>query len=144
MQNITEAYLVEFLSERKVKPTAMRILVLRQLMESDYSLTLRQLEELLHPADRSTIFRTLSLFEQKHLVHTIDDGSGATRYEVCNAGHMSEDTDQHPHFRCLHCGQTICLTHHRMPSIVLPDGFVRHHANYIITGLCAKCSGEEQ
>ena len=122
----------------------MRILVLRQLATSNQTLTLRELEELLHPADRSTIFRTLSVFEEQHLVHAIDDGSGATRYELCHAHHSSYDNDLHPHFRCLRCGQTICLTELQMPAITLPEGFHVLRINYIVTGICGNCTKREE
>lgn len=144
MIEITEEGLSQMLQERGIKPTAMRILVLRQLAASDQTLTLRELEELLHPADRSTIFRTLSVFEEQHLVHAIDDGSGATRYELCHAHHSSYDNDLHPHFRCLRCGQTICLTELQMPAITLPEGFHVHRINYIVTGICGNCTKREE
>ena len=102
MQNLTE-----LLTSRGIKPTSMRLLVLRSLIEANSTLSLRELEETLLPADRSTIFRTLTLFEQQHLVHTIDDGSGSARYEICLSEHNDEEDDRHLHFRCLHCGRTI-------------------------------------
>ena len=142
MPDITAQQLTEYLYAHRIKPTAMRLLVLRQLMEAEQTLTLRQLEEALAPADRSTIFRTLSLFVQQHAAHVVDDGSGATRYEICHGHHTDDDDDRHPHFRCLHCGRTICLTGQRMPSITLPDGFISQHVNYVITGLCSDCSGQ--
>lgn len=140
MTEINAQQLTERLASHQIKPTAMRLLVLRQLMEAGQTLTLRELEEALAPADRSTIFRTLNLFVQQHMAHVIDDGSGATRYEICHGHHDDDDDDRHPHFRCIHCGRTICLTEQRMPPIALPEGFVSHHSNYIITGLCAECS----
>ena len=140
MTEITAQQLTERLASHQIKPTAMRLLVLRQLMEASQTLTLRELEEALAPADRSTIFRTLNLFVQQHVVHVVDDGSGATRYEICHGHHTDDEDDRHPHFRCIHCGRTICLTEQRMPPITLPEGFVSHNSNYIITGLCAECS----
>ena len=140
MAEITAQQLTERLASHQIKPTAMRLLVLRRLMEAKQTLTLRELEEALAPADRSTIFRTLSLFEQQHVVHVIDDGSGATRYEICHGHHTADNDDRHPHFRCINCGRTICLSEQRMPPISLPEGFVSHHSNYIITGLCAECT----
>ena len=140
MAEITAQQLTERLTSHQIKPTAMRLLVLRQLMEAEQTLTLRQIEEVLTPADRSTIFRTLNLFVQHHVVHVVDDGSGATRYEICHSHHIDGEDDRHPHFRCTQCGRTICLTQQRMPPITLPEGFVSHHTNYIITGLCAECT----
>lgn len=140
MPGNAELYLVELLQARSIKPTAMRLLVLKCLVEAGETLTLRQIEDRLYPADRSTIFRTLSLFEQHHLLHTIDDGSGSARYEVCHSHHHSDDDDRHPHFRCLRCGRTFCLPEQRIPKVELPEGYQVQQVNYVITGICAECS----
>ena len=140
MPGNAELYLVELLQARSIKPTAMRLLVLKCLVEAGETLTLRQIEDMLYPADRSTIFRTLSLFEQHHLLHTIDDGSGSARYEVCHSHHHSDDDDRHPHFRCLRCGRTFCLPEQRIPKVELPEGYQVQQVNYVITGICADCS----
>ncbi len=140
MQRNTEQYLIELLQTRNIKPTAMRLLVLKCLVEAGETLTLRQIEDILYPADRSTIFRTLSLFEQQHLLHSINDGSGSARYEVCHSHHHSNDDDRHPHFRCLRCGRTICLFEQRIPKVDLPEGFQVQQVNYVITGICSECS----
>lgn len=140
MSGNTEQYLVELLQARSIKPTAMRLLVLKCLVEEGETLTLRQIEDMLYPADRSTIFRTLSLFEQHHLLHTIDDGSGSARYEMCHSHHHSDDDDRHPHFRCLRCGRTFCLPEQRIPKVELPEGYQVQQVNYVITGICAECS----
>lgn len=143
MQESKDQVLIEKLQERGVKPTAMRLLVLQCLIGSSEALTLRQIEEKLIEADRSTIFRTLALFEQQHLIHSINDGSGSTRYEFCRSHHHNAHDDRHPHFRCLHCQRTICLTEQRIPSIVLPEGFQVSQVNYIITGICPDCAAAE-
>ena len=72
-----------------VKPTAMRLLVYRELERSQRPLSLKEMEERMPNAERSTIFRTLTLFLEHHLIHGIEDGSGALRYELCTSNdHM--------------------------------------------------------
>lgn len=134
-----EKDLVALLQAHGVKPTAMRLLVLRLLLETRQTLTLREMEDALYPADRSTIFRTLILFERCHLLHCIDDGSGSARYEICLSHHHDDDDDRHLHFRCLQCGRTLCLTEQKIPAVVLPEGFRIHHINCVITGICPDC-----
>lgn len=132
------------MKEHGVKPTAMRMLVLRCIVEAGETLTLRQIEEELCTADRSTIFRTLCLFEQHHLLHSIHDGSGSVRYEACHSSHNQEnDDDRHPHFRCLRCGRTICISECRIPKVELPEGFQAERVDYVVTGVCAACSDNE-
>lgn len=131
----------EKLLHHGIRPTAMRMLVLECFSKADHTLTLRDLETLLHPADRSTIFRTLTLFERHGLLHLIDDGGGATRYELCHSRHDDgEHDDHHLHFRCLQCGRTICLNEHRVPAVELPEGFSVQRINYIAIGTCPDCS----
>ena len=70
------------LEHRGVKLTAMRLLVYQELEQAHRPLSLRELEDRMQTAERSTIFRTLTLLLQHHLIHAIEDGSGSLRYEV--------------------------------------------------------------
>ena len=59
----------------------------------------------------------------------------------CTEVSYNKKTDSfHPHFHCLHCQRTICLTELRIPSIVLPEGYQVDQVNYIITGICPNCA----
>lgn len=138
---ISEEQLVLRLKAHGVRATAMRLLVLSTLSDAHTTLSLRDLEDALHPADKSTIFRTLSLFEAHHLVHAIDDGTGTTRYEACMSDDDHHDADdRHAHFHCMHCGKTFCLTDIAMPEPALPDKYVALSVNYVITGYCPDCA----
>lgn len=77
----------ERLKTKNVRPTAMRLLVLQALMESKGPVSLADLEGRLGTVDRSTIFRAVLLFEQHHLVHAFEDGSGSLKYELCPDEH---------------------------------------------------------
>lgn len=137
--------LERFLELRGVKPTAMRLLILRELTESACAMSLGDLENRLVTVDKSTIFRTLTLFLDKHLVHSVDDGSGQAKYAVCeedcrcNEGCHSSLADHHAHFFCEVCQRTHCLRHIPIPEVELPDGFHLHTANYVLKGICPEC-----
>lgn len=133
----------DILQSHGIAPTPMRILVLRCLMDSDRTLSLRELEELLHPADRSTIFRTLTLFEREHLIHCIADGGGAVRYEACHSHHHDVCDDRHVHFRCVRCGRTLCMPQQKVPSFNLPEGYSVHYVDCVVTGVCANCAQQK-
>ena len=47
----------------------MRILILRTMLEQPCALSVADLEDVLVTVDKSTIFRTLTMFLQHHLVH---------------------------------------------------------------------------
>lgn len=132
--------LEERLKASGVRPTAMRLLVFRELSLSRRPVSLKEMEERLVTADRSTIFRTLTLLLQHHLVHSVTDGSGAQKYEVCHGHGSCSPDDQHPHFHCTQCQRTFCLEHIDIPLLALPDGFLLTSVNFILSGLCPDCS----
>ncbi len=128
------------LQQRKVKPTAMRILVLRYLMEQASARSLHDLETHFTHSDRSTLFRTLKTFEQKGVIHKIDDGSGVGKYALCLESCSCAPKDQHFHFHCQACQSTYCLKDLQMPTIELPAQFSMQQANLVIKGTCANCN----
>ena len=50
---------LELLTKREIQPTAIRLLVLRAMMQAGQSVSLADLEDRLDTVDRSSIFRTL-------------------------------------------------------------------------------------
>ena len=72
-----EQFFLDKLKHRDIRPTATRLLILREMMRGDEAVSLPDLERYLPTVDKSTISRTLSLFLLNRLVHVIDDGSGS-------------------------------------------------------------------
>ena len=130
----------DILKHRKIKPTAVRLLVLRELMEVEKAVSLKDLEQTLVHSDKSTIFRTLKTFEQQRLIHSIADGSGVTKYALCLESCECEPQDQHIHFHCNKCGETYCLTNSKIPQTQIPSGFKAASASMVYKGTCANCS----
>lgn len=140
-----EETLEHILEQRGIKPTAIRLLILRTLREMNCAVAVLDLEAHLGTVDKSTIFRTLTLFQTHHLVHTIEDGTGQLKYalceETCRCGERHNDlTDLHAHFFCERCQRTYCLRNLPVPTVPLPDGFCLHTASYVLKGLCPQCS----
>lgn len=127
------------LIEHGIRPTAVRILVLRSIMEMDGAFCLSDIEADIPSLDRSSIFRALRLFTENHLLHEIDDGSGSCKYCLCRCENHDHHL-QHVHFTCTKCGKTFCLTEQIIPAITLPDGFIAEEAEYVVKGICPECS----
>ena len=104
-----ERELLEKLQLREIKPTAMRLLILKTMLETEEAVSLLDLENRLDTVDRSTIFRTVMLFLAHHLVHCVDDGSGSLKYAVCDNSCTCSVDDLHTHFYCESCHRTFCL-----------------------------------
>lgn len=130
----------QILEQAGVRVSAVRILVLRALYAARKPVSGMEIETALESVDRSSISRTLGLFASHGVVHTVDDGSGSVKYEVCrDLSSTHAHSDEHPHFHCEKCGTTICLDQTTIPTIELPDGFEAHCTNFVIKGLCPKC-----
>ena len=127
------------LSSRGVKPTSTRILVYRTLSGHHHAMSLRELDDVLDTVDRSSIFRTLTLLLQHHLVHAIEDGSGVVKYEVCEGDDDCSFEDQHIHFYCRICQRTYCFHTIHIPTIQLPEGYSMEGVNYLVKGICPNC-----
>ncbi len=130
------------LSERKISPTAMRLRVLEYLMSQDAAVSLADVEKGLEHTDRVTVYRTLKTFEEHSLIHSIDDGTGATKYALCEAGCEpgGRHHDLHIHFYCRQCDETTCLPGNGIPALQLPDGYLLEEMNLTVKGVCQQCS----
>lgn len=132
----------DLLESKKVRITAMRLLVLKFILETNRAVTLSDIENAFDYADRTTLYRTLLTFEEAGIVHHIDDGSGTNKYAICEEGCNCElDKDLHLHFHCNQCGETVCFTDHKLPHLRVPDGYIAENVNLVIKGICKKCSG---
>lgn len=125
-----------------VKPTANRILVMKELLKATCPVSLADLEASLgYTLDKASIFRALELFAEKDVAHVIEDGSRSLKYELCRGDKSHSLADQHAHFYCEVCKSTYCLEAAKVPLIDIPDGFNPHSINYMIKGVCPKCQG---
>jgi Fur family ferric uptake transcriptional regulator len=127
------------LESRKIKPTAMRQLVFKVLSEQLSAISLPELEQKCDTADKATLYRTLKTFEENQLIHSIEDGSGSTRYALCEDFCTCEPEDLHVHFLCNKCGKTYCLKDSPFPQPKLPEGYEFSNANFVAKGICPNC-----
>ncbi len=132
----------EILEQKAVRITPMRQLLLEYFLFNDGTFGLMELEEAFPKSDRITMYRTLKTFEEKGIIHSIDNGTNEVKYALCKEHCTSSNhLDQHPHFHCLKCNQITCLENVFIPSMELPDGFTANEINMTIKGVCKNCQG---
>lgn len=127
------------LLNRRIRPTAMRELVLKVLTDQTTAISLSELEKKFDRADKVTLYRTLKTFEEKKLIHSIDDGTGSMKYALCKETCQCNPEDLHIHFLCSVCGKTYCLDDVTVPQVQLPAGFSLESLNLMVKGKCANC-----
>ncbi|WP_165021264.1 MULTISPECIES: Fur family transcriptional regulator [unclassified Dysgonomonas] len=131
---------IERLQERGINITAVRLLIFKEMMNFSHAFCLADLETTLDTVDKSTLFRTITLFHEKRLIHSIDDGSGSIKYSVCSRYCDCSVEQQHTHFYCEKCKTTFCLDNASIPEVNIPQNFILHSANFVLKGLCSHCS----
>ncbi len=134
---------IETLTRRNIRPTALRVLILRTMMQAGRALSMTDLETELETVDKSTVFRTLTLFLSHRLIHSIDDGGGSVKYAVCSNTCSCAVEDLHMHFSCVRCQKTYCLEHAEIPAVALPEGFTLQGVNCVLKGLCPACAAKK-
>ncbi|MBD8489341.1 transcriptional repressor [Echinicola sp. CAU 1574] len=133
--------LEKYLSSNSIRPTAVRLLVLETLLAQKVAISLTDLENSFEHSDRVTLYRTLKTFQEKKIIHSIDDGTGVMKYALCEEScNCAIEKDLHVHFYCRICNGTFCLPDFKIPSIGLPKKFVQEEANLVVKGICDQCS----
>lgn len=122
-----------------IRPTAVRLLIYQSMSKFHDTFSMADLEYDLDTVDKSTIFRTLEAFAEHHLIHEIEDGSGARKYCVCRNRVNCGPEELHCHFYCESCHKTFCLDHIHIPSVKYPDGYELHQVEYLMKGICPEC-----
>ena len=84
----------QILTELGIRPTAIRLMVLRDIIEYDRTFTLADMEQRMMTLDRSTLFRTLMLFVEHKLLHEVDNGSGSRLFCRCECHHKHHQADR--------------------------------------------------
>lgn len=129
------------LVQKGIKPTAMRLLVLKYLAQQSHSVSLNDIEAEMNDTDRITVYRTLKTFQEKGLVHKIEDGTGSAKFALCSDEcDTSCKHDLHIHFYCTSCKETYCLPKTHVPDISLPAKFQLQEINLMAKGTCEKCN----
>lgn len=136
--------MINRLESKGIRPTANRILVMKTLMGEQNPQSLSNLERKMVSMDKSSIFRTLTLFLKHDVVHAFEDGRGVLCYELCEEKGACDHHDGHIHFYCESCQRSFCMEDIHIPSFELPEGFYPHSISFVIKGECPDCRKKHQ
>ena len=134
---------LNILSTYSLRNTNTRKDILEVFLKEGQALSQKDIEDLMDgDCDRVTIYRTLSTFMDKGILHRVLDDSGAMKYALCdpNCGHQEVHNHDHVHFKCTNCGLLTCINEASFPKIQLPTGYSTNEVNVLIQGLCPDCS----
>ena len=128
------------LEKHHLKKTAPRLKVLSLLSSKKVATSQPDLESVMVDIDRVTLYRILSAFEEKGIIHKVFDLNGTANYAMCSSDcGENHHHDEHLHFNCTICKNVYCLDDLNLPPIKLPNGFKPEGFALYASGLCPKC-----
>ncbi len=139
-----------FMSERGLKSTRQRSLIIDTFFETPGHLSVEELWSKVRALDArvsvATVYRTMKLLSESGLAHARNFGDGQTRYEA------AVGRDHHDHLICTRCGKILEFENDRIEA--MQDSVARKHGFKVTShkmelyGLCKACqralaSGED-
>ena len=136
----------KILSYHGIRPTKMRSKIYKFLKRkqsavsfSDLKKAFVQKSETNKTANRTTFYRNLKIFEDKGLIHQINDGTRVAKFAISDENAKGKDgTDLHMHFYCTKCGKTSCLPN-KISEESLPNDYQVSDVNLVLKGICESC-----
>jgi len=128
------------LKKYSLRVTDTRKLVLQFfLLKDGRAISHQYLENQIGNSDRVTLYRTLKTFQDKGLIHEVHDGSGTIKYALCHeACNHVQHFDNHAHFYCNNCKETICLDDVNA-TFTAPKGYQLNETHILMKGFCNNC-----
>jgi Fur family transcriptional regulator, ferric uptake regulator len=141
MESLLSQKAKDLLKEHDLRVTDNRALVLDVFMSHECALSQPDIERALgDDFDRVTIYRSITAFLEKGLIHKVLDDSGAAKFALClHNQETHKHDDSHVHFKCVECGTTQCLDDLGFPDFKAPAGYTFESTNVLVQGICPKC-----
>lgn len=132
--NLTNEEMMDFLRNKDIRPSNIRLKVLKYLLNNITHPTVddiyNRLSNEIPTLSRTSIYNTMKLFKDKGIVNELSLNEKETRYDI--------NTKFHGHFKCEKCGMI-----YDFPVIESSDdmkGFVINNKSINYYGICAKCN----
>ena len=94
--------------------------------------------------DRVTLYRTLHLFYEHHMLYKVPSSNGLIQYGLrgIHGGQVKGEPirQNHLHLICQDCGKIISVSPYTIPPLSMPSGFQSHYVDLFVNGRCATCA----
>ncbi len=130
----------EYLTSNGLRLTTQRLRILNCFLDAERHLSQEDIYHALrgHGLGRATVFRTLRMLEDSHLVNHVIGSAGSPRFEV------NRDRPHHDHLICMDCGR---IQEVRWPALediqektCRKIGFTIKWHRHEVFGKCRECA----
>lgn len=132
--NLTNEEMMDFLRNKDIRPSNIRLKVLKYLLNNITHPTVDDIYNGISveipTLSRTSIYNTMKLFKEKGVVNELSLNEKEIRYDI--------NTNFHGHFKCEKCGMI-----YDFPVVESSDdmkGFVINNKSINYYGICAKCN----
>lgn len=133
----------KIIADKGIRPSVQRVVIYQYLSEHPIHPTVDMVYTALSPSyptlSRTTVYNTLKLLSQNHLVQAIKIDDDEIRYDA--------DVSAHIHFKCARCGKVfdvfaekIVPAFNEQCTALLPEGFSADLIQTNVWGLCSDCT----
>lgn len=136
---MSEESIKEYLRERALKATPIRVGLLSLLSERESAIPYSEIQENLKSFDRVTLYRTLNALIDGGIVHKASTSGDETYYALCSqkcSKHCHKH--EHIHFKCTACHEVSCVHIEQAIKISIPN-FQIEEVSVEVKGVCDKC-----
>jgi Fur family transcriptional regulator, ferric uptake regulator len=141
MKRAKKKIFADFISQRGLKSTKQRDIILDSFLSSDRHQSIEELYLKLRTKHQSigyaTVYRTLKLFAEAGIAREMQFGDGQTRYE-----HVGEG-EHHDHLVCTRCGSIEEFKNETIEQlqteVAASRGFLIEKHRLELYGLCGSC-----
>jgi Fur family ferric uptake transcriptional regulator len=131
----------DLLASNGLNRTKGKIQILQEISNSEKPLSVTEIHNRMDSScDVSTIFRTITQFKEKNLIHEVNLDEGFFRYEMSSKD--QKDHHHHHHVRCRVCGDIKNIEKCDLgpfEKAIAKLGFKEMEHRLEFTGLCSKC-----
>ena len=134
-----EVSIKNYLRERKLKATSIRVDLLMLMSQSDSALPYSEIQKHLKDFDRVTLYRTINVLIDSGIVHKASTSGEEIYYALCTRQcSRSCHKHEHIHFRCTECKEVSCLHVDQALKVSIPDYSIQE-VSVEVKGICKKC-----
>lgn len=141
MKRAKKKIFADFISQRGLKSTKQRDIILDSFLSSDRHLSIEELYLKLRAKHQNigyaTVYRTLKLFAEAGIAREMQFGDGQTRYE-----HVGEG-EHHDHLVCTRCGSIEEFENEAIEQlqaeVAASRGFLIERHKLELYGVCGSC-----